>query len=63
MRMGTLNVGTMTGGGRELTYLMERREMFCVQETRWKGNMARELNGDGKLVYSGADERGRHGVG
>ena len=35
----------------------------CLQETRWKGNKARELGGDCKLLYSGADERGRNGVG
>ena len=44
---------------------MERRKVgvLCVQETRWKGNKARELGGDCKLFYSGADERARNGVG
>ena len=44
VRVGTLNVGTMTGRGRELADLMERRKVgvLCVQETRWKGNKARE---------------------
>ena len=65
VRVGTLNVGSMTGRGRELADLMERRKVgvLCVQETRWKGNKARELGGDCKLFYSGADERGRNGVG
>ena len=65
MRVGTLNVGTMTGRGRELTDLMDRRKVgvLCVQETRWKGYKARELCGDCKLYYSGADERWRNGVG
>ena len=60
-----MNVGSMTGRGRELADLMERRKVgvLCVQETRWKGNKARELGGDCKLFYSGADERGRNGVG
>lgn len=55
----------MTGRGREVADLMERRKInvLCVQETRWKGNKARELGGGYKLVYSGADERGRNGVG
>ena len=63
--VATLNVGSMTGRGRELADLMERRKVgvLCVQETRWKGNKARELGGDCKLFYSGADERGRNGVG
>ena len=65
VRVGTLNVGSMTGRGRELADLMERRKVgvLCVQDTRWKGNKARELGGDCKLFYSGADERGRNGVG
>ena len=33
-----------------------------MQETRWKGNKARELGGDCKLFYSAADESGRNGV-
>ena len=65
MRVGTLNVGTMTGKGRELVDLMERRKLgvLCVQETRWKGNKARELGEGCKLFYSGANEEGRNGVG
>ena len=65
VRVETLNVGSMTGRGRELADLMERRNVgvLCVQETRWKGNKARELGGDCKLFYSSADERGRNGVG
>ncbi|KAF7706367.1 hypothetical protein HF521_019621 [Silurus meridionalis] len=39
VRVGTLNVGTMTGKGREVADMMERRtvDMLCVQETKWKG--------------------------
>ncbi|KAK3525575.1 hypothetical protein QTP70_000455 [Hemibagrus guttatus] len=38
LRIGTLNVGTMTGKGRELADMMERRkvDILCVQETRQK---------------------------
>ena len=38
-----MNVGTMTGRGREVADLMERRKVgvLCVQETRWKGNAAK----------------------
>ena len=44
---------------------MERRKIgiLCVQETRWKGNKARELGEGCKLFYSGANEEGRNGVG
>ena len=60
-----MNVGTMTGKGRELVDLMERRKIgvLCVQETRWKGNKARELGEGYKLFYSGTNEEGRNGVG
>ena len=36
LRVATLNVGTMTGKGREVADLMERRgvDILCVQETR-----------------------------
>ena len=64
MRVGTLNVGSMMGRGRELTDWMERRrvEVMCVRETRWKQNKARELGEVFKLIYSGASEQGRNGV-
>ena len=42
LKVGTLNVGTMTGKSRELADVMERRkvDVLCVQETRWKGEKA-----------------------
>ena len=65
LRVGQLNVGTMTGRGRELAGLMRRRKMdvLCVQETRWKGNKAKEIGDGYKLFYSGANAQGRNGVG
>ena len=47
LKIATLNVGTMTGKGREVVDLMERREVdiLCVQETRWKGERARCIGG------------------
>ena len=65
VRVGTLKVGTMTGRGRELADLMERRKVgvLCVQETRWKGNKTKELGGGCRLIRSGANEQGRNGVG
>ena len=56
--VGTLNVGSMTGRGRELA-----EKGRSVQESRWKGNKASELGGYCKLLYRGAYERGRNGVG
>ncbi|XP_064079513.1 craniofacial development protein 2-like [Macrobrachium nipponense] len=65
LRVGTLNVGTMTGRGRAIADLikMRRVDILCVRETRWKGNKARELGDGYKMFYSGANKEGRNGVG
>ena len=53
LKVATLNVGTMTGKGREVADLMERRgvDIPCVQETRWKGEKARCIGGGYKMWY------------
>ena len=65
MRVALLNVGSMTGRAREIADMMKRRrvDILCVQETRWKGNKAREIGEGYKLIYSGANHQGRNGVG
>ncbi|MCJ8728839.1 hypothetical protein PDJAM_G00009160 [Pangasius djambal] len=64
LRIGTLNVGNMTGKGRELADMMERRkvDILCVQETRWKGSKAHSIGAGFKLFYYGVDSK-RNGVG
>ncbi|KAK3549338.1 hypothetical protein QTP70_034563, partial [Hemibagrus guttatus] len=64
LRIGTLNVGTKTGNGRELADMMERRkvDVLCVQETRWKGSKAHSIGAGFKLFYYGVDSK-RNGVG
>ena len=49
----------MTGRGRELADLMERRNVniLYLQETKWKGSKARNIGGGCKLFYNGADGR------
>ena len=44
--------------------LMERKEVnvLCVQETRWKGQKAREMGSGFKLYYTGEDNK-KNGVG
>ncbi|XP_037800555.1 uncharacterized protein LOC119595498 [Penaeus monodon] len=62
LRIGTINVGTMTGRGRALTELMRRRkvDIMCVQETRWSGNKSKELGDGYKLIYGNANlDKGR----
>ncbi|KAF7711286.1 hypothetical protein HF521_000297 [Silurus meridionalis] len=57
VQVGTLNVGTMTGKGREVADMMERKkvDMLCVQETKWKGSKTRNIVGGFKLFYHGVD--------
>ncbi|KAI5611221.1 hypothetical protein C0J50_9252 [Silurus asotus] len=54
----------MTGKGREIADMMERRkvDMLCVQETKWKGSKARDIEGGFKLSYHSVDGK-RNGVG
>ena len=52
VRAATLNVGSMTGKGRELVDMMERRkvDILCVQEIKWKGSKTRSIGGSFKLL-------------
>ena len=52
LRVGTLNVGTMSGKGGEIVDMMERRkiDILCVQETKWKGSKARSMGRGYKLT-------------
>ena len=62
--MGTLNIGTMTGKGRELADMMEQRnvDILCLQERKWKGSKARITGERCKIFYNGADGR-KNGIG
>ncbi|CAH9103179.1 unnamed protein product [Cuscuta europaea] len=65
LRFGTWNVGSLTGKSSEVVEVMSRRNIsiMCVQETKWVGEKAREINPRGfKLWYSGRDKT-RNGVG
>lgn len=57
LRVRLLNVGTMTGKGRELADMMEWRkvDILCVQETKWKGSKARSIGGGFKLFCHSVD--------
>ena len=54
----------MTGKGRELADMMERRnvDILCLQETKWKGSKARNIGGGCKIFYNGPDGR-KNGIG
>ncbi|GFS06054.1 retrovirus-related Pol polyprotein LINE-1 [Elysia marginata] len=64
MRVGTWNVGTMTGKGRELVEVCKRRslDILCVQETKCGGNSSRQLGHRYRIIYSG-ESNNRNGVG
>ena len=64
IRVGTLNIGAMTGRGRELEDMMEQRnvDILCLQKTKWKGSKARNIGGGCKLFYNGPDGR-KNGIG
>ena len=64
LKVATLNVGTMTGKGREVADLMVRRgvDILSVQETCWKGGKARCIGGGYKMWYC-VSENKKNGVG
>ena len=47
IRVGTLNIGTMTVRGRKLADMLEQRnvDILCLLETKWKGSKARNIGG------------------
>ena len=63
VRFGSWNMGTLTGKSIELVKILKSRKVniACIQETKWVGNKAREIDGF-KLWYSGAS-RSKNGVG
>ncbi|GKC88561.1 craniofacial development protein 2, partial [Tanacetum coccineum] len=63
IRVGSWNVGTLTGKFLELVDSLKRKkvDIACFQETKWKGSRNREGN-QYKLWYSGS-ANARNGVG
>jgi exonuclease III len=56
VRVGTWNVGSLTGKLREVIDTMIRRRVniLCIQETKWKGQKTKEVEDTGlKLWYIG----------
>jgi len=65
IRVGSWNVGSLTGKLREIVDIAVRRHVhiLCVQETKWKGQKAKEVEGTGfKLWYTGTAVN-KNGVG
>ena len=65
IRLGSWNVGSFTGRLRELvdSAIRRRVNILSVQETKWKGQKAKEVEDTGfKLWYTGTTAN-RNGVG
>uniref|UniRef100_A0A8I6Y736 Reverse transcriptase domain-containing protein n=1 Tax=Hordeum vulgare subsp. vulgare TaxID=112509 RepID=A0A8I6Y736_HORVV len=65
IRLGSWNVGSLTGKLRELvdTAVRRRVDVLCVQETKWKGQKAKDVEDTGfKLWYTGTTSN-KNGVG
>ena len=64
IRIGSWNIGSLTGRARELVDVMVRRKVkiLGIQETKWKGNSARPVGEGYKVYYAGRTTR-RNGVG
>ncbi|ESO12072.1 hypothetical protein HELRODRAFT_158482 [Helobdella robusta] len=67
LRLGTLNVGSLTGRSMEIAEMLERRRIniCCLQEIRWKSNGVCHVNSDKekyKLFWNG-QKTAKNGVG
>ena len=67
IRLGNINVGSMSGRANEVVEMLTRRkvDVCCLQETRWRGGSARKIEGKDslyKFFWSG-DKSGFGGVG
>ncbi|ESN99426.1 hypothetical protein HELRODRAFT_162974 [Helobdella robusta] len=67
LRLGTLNVGSLTGRSMEIAEMLERRriDISCIQETRWKSNGVCHVISDKekyKLFWNG-QKTAKNGVG
>jgi exonuclease III len=65
IRLGSWNVGSLTGKLRELVDTAIRRyvNILCVQETKWTGQKAKEVENTGFKLWYTRKERSRNGVG
>lgn len=61
VRVATLYVGTMTGKGREIADMAQRRNVdvlpVCVQETKWNGSKVDSFGARFQLVCHGVDKK------
>jgi hypothetical protein len=65
VRVGTWNVGSLTGKLREVvdTMIRWRVNILCVQETKWKGQKAKEVEDTGFKIWYTGNMSTKNGVG
>jgi exonuclease III len=65
IRLGSWNIGFLTSKLRELvdTAIRRRVNILCVQETKWTGQKAKEVENTGFKLWYTEKERSRNGVG
>ena len=65
IRLGSWNVGSLTGKLRELvdTAVRRRVNILCVQETKWNGQKAKEIEGTGFKLWYTVVTTNKNGVG
>jgi exonuclease III len=65
LRVGTWNVGSLTGKVREIVDTMIRRRVniLCVHETKWKGQKAKEVEDTGFKLWYTCTMANKNGVG
>ncbi|XP_019228557.1 PREDICTED: uncharacterized protein LOC109209697 [Nicotiana attenuata] len=63
LRLGSWNIGTLTGKSIELANILEKRKIniACIQETRWVGEKVRDVDMF-KLWYFGREGQERVGI-
>jgi exonuclease III len=65
IRLGSSNVGSLTDKLRELVDIAIRRHVniLCIQETKWTGQKAKEVENTGFKFWYTEKERSKNGVG
>jgi hypothetical protein len=65
IHLGSWNVGSLTGKLRELVDTTTRRRVniLCIQETKWKGQKAKEVDNTGFKLWYTRTVANRNGVG
>jgi Endonuclease-reverse transcriptase len=64
IRLGSWNVGSLTGKLKELvdTAIRRRVNILCVQKNKWTGQKAKEVENTGFKLWYTRKERNRNGV-